>query len=80
EEAGSVRLRPVLMTALCTIIALLPLAFGIGEGGELEAPLATVVIGGLTASTVITLVLVPVVYTIFDDYGRKIGGWIKSRR
>ncbi|HHV77473.1 MAG TPA: efflux RND transporter permease subunit [Syntrophothermus lipocalidus] len=80
EEAGAVRLRPVLMTALCTIIALFPLALGLGEGGELEAPLATVVIGGLTASTVITLVLVPVVYTIFDDYGRKIGGWIKSRR
>lgn len=80
EEAGAVRLRPVLMTALCTIIALFPLALGLGEGGELEAPLATVVIGGLTASTVITLVLVPVVYTIFDDYGRKIGGWIKSHR
>jgi len=79
EEAGAVRLRPVLMTALCTIIALLPLALGLGEGGELEAPLATVVIGGLTASTVITLVLVPVVYTIFDDYGRKISGWIRRR-
>ena len=74
EEAGAVRLRPVLMTALATILAMLPLALGLGEGGEVTAPLATVVIGGLAASTVITLVLVPVVYTIFDDWGRKMSG------
>jgi len=68
-EAGAVRLRPVLMTALATILALLPLSLGLGEGGEMQAPLATVVIGGLLVSTIITLVLVPVVYTILDDWG-----------
>jgi len=68
-QGGAVRLRPVLMTALATILAMLPLSLGLGEGGEMTAPLATVVIGGLLVSTVITLVLVPVVYTIFDDWG-----------
>lgn len=78
-EAGAVRLRPVLMTALATILALLPLAFGRGEGGENQAPLAIVVVGGLLASTVITLVLVPVVYSIFDDWGKKIGAWLRRK-
>jgi HAE1 family hydrophobic/amphiphilic exporter-1 len=64
-EAGRRRLRPILMTTLTTILALLPLALGIGEGADAQAPLARVVIGGLTASTLITLVLVPVVYTFF---------------
>jgi HAE1 family hydrophobic/amphiphilic exporter-1 len=68
-QGGAVRLRPVLMTALATILALFPLSLGLGEGGEMTAPLATVVIGGLLVSTIITLVLVPVVYTIFDDWG-----------
>jgi HAE1 family hydrophobic/amphiphilic exporter-1 len=64
-EAGRRRLRPILMTTLTTILALLPLAHGIGEGADAQAPLARVVIGGLTASTLITLVLVPVVYSLF---------------
>ena len=72
-EAGRVRLRPILMTALATILAMFPLALGIGEGGEMDAPLAIVVIGGLLVSTLITLVLVPVVYSIFDDWGQKLG-------
>jgi HAE1 family hydrophobic/amphiphilic exporter-1 len=64
-EAGRRRLRPVLMTTLTTILALLPLAFGIGEGADAQAPLARAVLGGLTASTLITLVLVPAVYSLF---------------
>lgn len=67
-EAGRVRLRPILMTAFATILAMFPLALGVGEGGEMSAPLATVVIGGLLVSTLITLFLVPVVYSIFDDW------------
>jgi HAE1 family hydrophobic/amphiphilic exporter-1 len=64
-EAGRRRLRPILMTTLTTILALLPLAFGIGEGADAQAPLARAVVGGLTGSTLITLVLIPVVYSLF---------------
>ncbi|WP_027715387.1 efflux RND transporter permease subunit [Desulfuromonas sp. TF] len=66
-EAGRRRLRPILMTTLTTILALLPLAFGIGEGADAQAPLARAVIGGLTGSTLITLVLIPVVYSLFHS-------------
>ncbi|EOD01906.1 efflux RND transporter permease subunit [Caldisalinibacter kiritimatiensis] len=68
-NAGPIRLRPILMTTLTTVLGLIPLALGIGEGAELEAPLATVVIGGLLLSTLLTLVFIPVMYTIFDDIG-----------
>ncbi len=66
EEAGRRRLRPILMTATTTIIGLVPLALGFGEGGEAQAPMARAVIGGLLSSTLITLVFVPVVYSIFE--------------
>jgi HAE1 family hydrophobic/amphiphilic exporter-1 len=64
-EAGRLRLRPILMTTLTTILALLPLALGIGEGADAQAPLARAVLGGLAASTLITLLLIPAVYTLF---------------
>jgi len=64
-EAGRRRLRPILMTTLTTILGLLPLALGIGEGSDAQAPLARAVVGGLTGSTLITLVLIPVVYSSF---------------
>jgi len=64
-EAGRRRLRPILMTTLTTILALVPLALGLGEGAEAQAPLARAVIGGLTGSTLITLVLIPAVYSLF---------------
>ena len=66
EEAGRRRLRPILMTAFTTAFALLPLAVGVGEGGEAQAPLARAVIGGLLSASLITLVFVPVVYSIFE--------------
>jgi HAE1 family hydrophobic/amphiphilic exporter-1 len=66
EEAGRRRLRPILMTSLTTVLGLVPLALGLGEGGEAQAPLARTVIGGLTSATFITLVFVPVVYSIFE--------------
>jgi HAE1 family hydrophobic/amphiphilic exporter-1 len=64
-EAGRRRLRPILMTSLTTILALLPLALGIGEGADAQAPLARAVVGGLMGSSLITLVLIPVVYSLF---------------
>jgi HAE1 family hydrophobic/amphiphilic exporter-1 len=64
--AGSRRLRPVLMTTATSVLGLVPMALGIGEGGEIQAPLARVVIGGLTSSTLITLVLIPVVYVMLE--------------
>jgi hydrophobic/amphiphilic exporter-1 (mainly G- bacteria), HAE1 family len=67
ETAGRVRLRPILMTSIATMLGLVPMSLGIGEGAELQAPLARVVIGGLLASTMITLVFVPVVYTLFEE-------------
>ena len=62
-EAGRIRLRPILMTTLCTLFGLLPLALGLGSGAELQRPLAIAVIGGLTISTFVTLVLIPVFYS-----------------
>ena len=67
EIGGRTRLRPILMTAIATMLGLVPMAIGFGEGGELQAPLARVVIGGLLASTLVTLVLVPAVYTLFEE-------------
>jgi hydrophobic/amphiphilic exporter-1 (mainly G- bacteria), HAE1 family len=67
EVGGRTRLRPILMTSIATMLGLVPMAIGIGEGGELQAPLARVVVGGLLASTMVTLVLVPAVYTLFEE-------------
>jgi len=64
-EAGKSRLRPVLMTSLTTILGMLPLALGIGEGSEMWQPMGIAIIGGLTVSTILTLVVVPVVYSVF---------------
>jgi HAE1 family hydrophobic/amphiphilic exporter-1 len=65
-SAGSDRLRPILMTSATTILGLLPMAMGLGEGAELRAPLAITVIGGLTVATILTLVVIPVVYSMLD--------------
>jgi HAE1 family hydrophobic/amphiphilic exporter-1 len=65
-EAGHTRLRPIMMTTLTTTLGLLPLALGIGEGAELRAPMAITVIGGLLVSTMLTLVVIPVVYNLID--------------
>jgi HAE1 family hydrophobic/amphiphilic exporter-1 len=67
ELGGRTRLRPILMTSIATMLGLVPMAIGLGEGGELQAPLARVVIGGLLTSTLVTLVLVPAVYTVFEE-------------
>lgn len=66
-EAGQTRLRPILMTMLTTVLAMIPLAIGIGEGSELQSPMATVIVFGLSFSTLITLVLIPVMYIYMDN-------------
>jgi multidrug efflux pump subunit AcrB len=63
-RAGAVRLRPILMTTLCTLFGLMPLALGLGAGAELQKPLAIAVIGGLSVSTVVTLVFVPTLMSL----------------
>jgi HAE1 family hydrophobic/amphiphilic exporter-1 len=76
ELAGRTRLRPILMTSLATALGLVPMSLALGEGSELQAPLARVVIGGLTTSLLITLVLVPTVYTLFEE---GFGSWRRSK-
>jgi hydrophobe/amphiphile efflux-1 (HAE1) family protein len=74
-KAGRTRLRPILMTTLCTILGLIPMAVGLGEGSESNAPMAIAVIGGLSVSTLLTLVFIPTLYTIFEErLKRKISG------
>jgi HAE1 family hydrophobic/amphiphilic exporter-1 len=65
-EAGAARLRPILMTSLTTALGLLPMALGFGEGSEVRTPMAITVIGGLLVSTLLTLVVIPVVYSLMD--------------
>jgi HAE1 family hydrophobic/amphiphilic exporter-1 len=69
-EAGRVRLRPILMTALTTMVAMLPIALGMGEGTVMSAELAVVVIGGLFTSTILTLLVIPVIYSLFSRVRR----------
>ena len=66
RRAGQVRLRPILMTTSTTVLGLLPMAIGLGEGAELRTPMALTVIGGLLASTLLTLLVVPAVYVLLD--------------
>jgi multidrug efflux pump subunit AcrB len=70
-EAGRTRLRPILMTTIATLVGLAPMALGIGEGSETNLPLARAVIGGLGVSTVLTLFLVPVLYTALDRFAKR---------
>jgi HAE1 family hydrophobic/amphiphilic exporter-1 len=65
REAAALRLRPILITTATTVLGLLPLALGYGAGAEVQRPLAVTVIGGLTASTLLTLVVIPAVYALF---------------
>ncbi len=71
-EAAQRRIRPIIMTSLTTILALLPLTFGIGEGTELRSPMALAVIGGLVTCTLLTLVVIPCVYSVMDAFFEKV--------
>jgi HAE1 family hydrophobic/amphiphilic exporter-1 len=75
-EAGRVRLRPILMTTLTTMLGLLPMAIVGGRGAELRAPLAVSLFGGLLSSTVLTLLVVPVVYLLVEQGRERVRGWI----
>ena len=72
QEAGSVRLRPILMTTLTTVAGMFPLALGLGAGAEFNAPLASVVVGGLSFSALLTLFFVPAMYLLIDRGGQKV--------
>ncbi|WP_082232695.1 efflux RND transporter permease subunit [Halobacillus massiliensis] len=79
-DAGPNRLRPILMTTLTTVLGMVPLAIGIGQGAEAQQPLAVTIIFGLTISSFFTLILIPVVYTYFDDLSQKINRFFRRRR
>lgn len=80
EFGCKARLRPVLMTALTTILGMVPLAIEMGEGAETWSPLARAVIGGLSATTLLTLIVVPVVYVIFEHSGEKVKNYFRKRK
>ena len=77
-KAGSQRIRPILMTSLTTILALLPLTIGIGESASLRAPMALAVTSGLVTSTILTLIVIPCVYWIFDSFSEFVRGRKKA--
>jgi multidrug efflux pump subunit AcrB len=83
-ESGVARLRPILMTTIAMIAGMMPIALGIGAGSEVRSPMAISVIGGLTTSTLLTLVVVPVIFTYIDAvqvliFGRLLYGASKRR-
>jgi HAE1 family hydrophobic/amphiphilic exporter-1 len=78
-QAGPTRLRPILMTTLALVLAMVPVALALGRGSEFRAPLGIVIIGGLTLSTLLTLFVIPASYTIFDDLSRWWGRMILRR-
>ncbi|OGB68338.1 MAG: hypothetical protein A2Y94_15750 [Caldithrix sp. RBG_13_44_9] len=69
-EAAATRLRPIFITSLTTIFGMLPIALGLGKGGEALQPLGAVVAGGLTTSTFLTLIVIPCVYSLLDNLSR----------
>jgi HAE1 family hydrophobic/amphiphilic exporter-1 len=75
-EAGRIRLRPIVMTTAAMIFGMLPLALALGAGAEMRAPMARAIVGGLVTSTLLTLIVVPVVYSLLDDFST----WLRARR
>ena len=76
--AGQVRLRPIIMTTLAMLFGMLPMALGLGDGGEQQAPMGRAVIGGIITSTLLTLVVVPVAYTYLDSWGKRAARFFKG--
>ena len=71
-KTGEIRLRPIIMTTASTILGMLPIAVGLGAGAELRQPMAVAIIGGLITSSVLSLIVVPVLYTLLEDAGEKL--------
>jgi HAE1 family hydrophobic/amphiphilic exporter-1 len=78
-ESGETRLRPILMTTLSLVLAMIPIALAVGRGSEFRAPLGIVLLGGLTVSTLLTLIVIPCTYTVMDDATRWLGKLIWRR-
>jgi HAE1 family hydrophobic/amphiphilic exporter-1 len=78
-ESGETRLRPILMTTLSLVLAMIPIALAVGRGSEFRAPLGIVLLGGLTVSTLLTLIVIPCTYTVMDDFTRWLGKLIWRR-
>jgi multidrug efflux pump len=78
-EAGGVRLRPILMTSVSTLFGILPVAIGLGAGAESRRPLGVAVAAGITVSTLMTLIVVPVTYTLIDDALKAVRAWVRGR-
>jgi HAE1 family hydrophobic/amphiphilic exporter-1 len=79
-KAGSARMRPVVMTTVATVFGMLPVAFGSGDGAEFRAPMGVISIGGMASSTLLTLLVVPVAYTLVDDAQQRAAGWVRWLR
>ncbi len=77
-NAGAVRLRPILMTALAVVVSVIPVALALSEGGETRAPMGMAVIGGMVSSTLLTLIVVPVVYIVLDNARDKVFSWLHT--
>ena len=75
-EAGAIRLRPIMMTTATTVLGMLPLAIGVGEGTELMRPLAISVVGGLSISMLLTLIVVPCAYLVMHDVTARLRAWV----
>jgi HAE1 family hydrophobic/amphiphilic exporter-1 len=76
-KAGGIRLRPILITSLTTIVGMLPMAFATGQGSEMQSPMGTTVAFGLAAATLLTLFVVPVFYSIIDGMAHAVTGVLK---
>jgi len=79
-EAGRTRFRPIMMTTCAMIAGMLPLAFAIGSGAGMRAPMARAVVGGLLTSTILTLLVVPVMYTLLDDLAARVKTFFSQKR
>src|SRR5690606_19494643 len=79
-EAGRIRLRPIIMTSVALIAGMVPIALGLGEGGDFRAPLGRAVIGGVITSTLLTLLVIPTVYEILDEWKEAVVTWVRKRR